>query len=103
MPFFEPYITKTETIHPERNLFVSVIVSYNKAGQCRPLYFRFEHPDGVCSDVAVSRLLCTKPNSFFGTVYQCEVIWNDQKEQVTLYYHKAENKWSLRLCEPLQS
>lgn len=103
MPFFEPYTVKTETIHPDQTPFVSAIVSYNKSGQCRPLYFRFEHPDGTYSDVAVSRLISTKPNSLFGTIYQCEVIWNNKKIQVSLYYHKAENKWSLKSPDQLQT
>ncbi len=95
MPFFEHETVPKEKISPN-NIFVSVIASYSPDGDCRPLYFRYSHADGTHNDIPVERVVSKKPNSIFGTIYICEIVESGKRRQVCLYFHRAENKWSLR-------
>lgn len=98
MPFYEPEPIPCEAIDPALNMFVPVIASYNAEGECRPLYFRYISQDGAYHDISVSRVLTKKQNSVFGTIYQCEYMDHGYRKEVALYFHRRENKWSLRLC-----
>lgn len=95
MPFFEHEKAPKEKIS-SNNIFVSVIASFTPNGDCRPLYFRYYHADGTHSDLTVERVISKKPNSIFGTIYFCEIIEEGRIRKVCLYFHCAENKWSLR-------
>ena len=96
MPFYEQEPIKRETINPSTNTIVPVIASYNAEGDCMPLYFRYSNPDGTYHDVAVTRVISKKPNSTFGTIYFCEAAVNGRCIPIALYFHRSENKWSLR-------
>lgn len=97
MPFYESEKVPVEQINPALNTFVSVIASYNVEGECIPLYFRHMNSDGTYIDIPITKILGRKPNSIFGTIYQCEYLDHGYKKQISLYFHRKENKWSVRL------
>lgn len=76
-------------------IFVPVIASYNIAGQCRPLYFRFQYRDGTYSDIAIDRVLSSRP-SLSSIFFTCDVTIGEVKTQVILQLHRKDNKWSIQ-------
>lgn len=93
---FNYYNTRTHILPIKDNTLVPVIASYDTLGRCFPLYFRYTEEDGTSIKIKIDKILFTKPNSIFGTIYCCQVTVNQGAMTVYLFHHQQENKWYLR-------
>lgn len=96
MPCHDPKPVQYGTYNTALDTVVPVIASYNVKGECMPLYFRHTNSDGSYSDIPICKVADIKQNSIFGTIYQCEYIDQGCRRKINLYFHRKENKWSMR-------
>ncbi len=85
---------KPTELEGSRFHFVPVIASFNSAGECRPLYFRFVYPDGTYTDIAIDKVISFHSAPMFPS-YVCLITIGDTRTQVTLRFHSRENRWSV--------
>lgn len=97
MPFINNTPKQKFSLDLEKNKYVPVIASYDTKGNCRPLYFRYNHPDGTSEKIAIDRIEKIMPNSLFGFNYYCIVTINDMQMMVVLFHSNDDHKWALRL------
>jgi hypothetical protein len=97
MPFFNNTPKPTFKLDLDKNKYVPVIASYDTEGNCRPLYFRYNNPDGTSEKIPIDRVEKVMPNSLFGFNYYCVVTINEIQMMVVLFHSNEDYKWALRL------
>jgi hypothetical protein len=97
MPFLNNSPKPTFKIDLDKNKYVPVIASYDTEGNCKPLYFRYNNPDGTSEKISVDRVEKAVNNSLFGINYYCVVTINEIQMMVVLFHANDDNKCALRL------
>ena len=69
---------------------VPVIASFDTQGKIIPLYFRYE---GL--KLKVDHLKWSSDRMEFIIKYCCEITLQDRIQEVTLYYHKKMDMWTM--------
>lgn len=93
---FNYYNLKERPLKIKNNCLVPVIASFNSEGKCLPLYFRYTYADGQTIPIHIDKVLFSKPNACYGTIYCCQILVCRHKQIVYLFYHDEQRKWYLR-------
>ena len=96
MPYHTQIPGQYGAYDPAQNTVVPVIASYNVNGDCMPLYFRYTNSDGSYSYIPIFKVIDVQSNPVLGINYQCEYINQSRRQRINLYFHRKENKWSMR-------